>query len=85
MEKRTEVKALPKAHSEVGIEVGLKDFAVMSNGEVFGNPKFFRTLENRLAKAYYDQCPPVPCTLPEPRGQEFERSRMDMPGMWHGS
>ncbi|NJJ38800.1 IS200/IS605 family element RNA-guided endonuclease TnpB [Paenibacillus apii] len=47
----TEVQELSPAHSEVGIDVGIKDFAVLSNGEVFGNPKFFRTLENRLAKA----------------------------------
>ncbi|MFD1773101.1 IS200/IS605 family element RNA-guided endonuclease TnpB [Paenibacillus rhizophilus] len=47
----TEVQALPPVHSEVGIDVGLKDFAVLSSGEVFGNPKFFRTLENKLAKA----------------------------------
>ncbi|MFD1774505.1 IS200/IS605 family element RNA-guided endonuclease TnpB [Paenibacillus rhizophilus] len=47
----TEVQALPQTHSEVGIDMGLKDFAVLSSGEVFGNPKFFRTLENKLAKA----------------------------------
>jgi len=46
-----EVQALPKTISTVGIDVGLKDFAILSNSEVFGNPKFFRTLENKLAKA----------------------------------
>ncbi|KAB7709187.1 IS200/IS605 family element transposase accessory protein TnpB [Bacillus aerolatus] len=47
----TEVKELPKTNSSVGIDVGLKDFAVLSTGEVFSNPRFFRTLEQRLVKA----------------------------------
>jgi putative transposase len=47
----TGVQPLPKTNSEVGIDVGLKHFATLSNGEVFGNPKFFRTLEEKLAKA----------------------------------
>ncbi|HEY0827097.1 MAG TPA: IS200/IS605 family element RNA-guided endonuclease TnpB [Bacilli bacterium] len=46
-----EVHPFPKTHTEVGIDVGLKDFAVLSNGEVFRNPKFFRTAERKLAKA----------------------------------
>lgn len=45
------VQHLPSTQSEVGIDVGLKVFAVLSSGEVFGNPKFFRTLELKLAKA----------------------------------
>ena len=35
----------------VGIDVGLKDFAILSDGTVYENPKFFRTLEKKLAKA----------------------------------
>jgi len=45
-----DIQELPTTNSEVGIDVGLKDFAVLSNGEVFGNPKFFRTSELKLAK-----------------------------------
>jgi len=48
-----EVYPLPKTHAEVGIDVGLKDLAILSNGEVFGNPKFFRTAEEKLAKAQH--------------------------------
>jgi putative transposase len=48
-----DVKALPQTHSEAVIDVGLKEFAVLSSGEVFGNPRFFRTLELRLAKAQH--------------------------------
>jgi putative transposase len=46
-----DVQELPQTHSAVGIDVGLKEFAVLSSGEVYGNPKFFRTLELKLAKA----------------------------------
>ncbi|WP_339315668.1 IS200/IS605 family element RNA-guided endonuclease TnpB [Paenibacillus sp. FSL R10-2734] len=46
-----DVQPLPKTDSSVGIDMGLKNFAILSNGEVFRNPKFFRTLEEKLAKA----------------------------------
>ncbi|MDR7077285.1 putative transposase [Neobacillus niacini] len=47
----TEVWELPKTQSAIGIDVGLKDFAVLSDGTTYSNPKFFRTLEEKLAKA----------------------------------
>ncbi|MGM7634260.1 IS200/IS605 family element RNA-guided endonuclease TnpB [Bacillus sp. Hm123] len=47
----TEVKELPKTNSSVGVDVGLSDFAILSNGQKFHNPKFFRALEQKLAKA----------------------------------
>lgn len=46
----THVQPLPKANREVGIDVGLKDFAILSNGEVFGNPKFLRNMEQKLIR-----------------------------------
>ena len=46
-----EVKELPKTHSHVGVDMGLKNFAILSNGEVFTNPKWFRILEERLVHA----------------------------------
>src|SRR5699024_4108715 len=46
-----EVQELPKTDSAVGIDVGLKDFAILSDGTVYSNPKFFRRLEEKLAKA----------------------------------
>jgi putative transposase len=46
----TEVGHLPPTNRSVGIDVGLKNFAILSNGEVFANPKFLRVLENRLIK-----------------------------------
>ncbi|GEN56109.1 transposase [Halolactibacillus alkaliphilus] len=46
-----EVAELPKTKSAIGIDVGLKDFAILSDGTTYTNPKFFRTLEEKLAKA----------------------------------
>ncbi|MDR9793869.1 MULTISPECIES: IS200/IS605 family element RNA-guided endonuclease TnpB [Aeribacillus] len=47
----TEVQELPKTDSAVGIDVGLKDFAILSDGITYTNPKWFRKLEDKLAKA----------------------------------
>ncbi|PGP60597.1 transposase, partial [Bacillus cereus] len=47
----TEVQELPKTNSYIGMDVGLKDFAILSDGTIYKNPKFFRSLEEKLAKA----------------------------------
>ncbi|MDM5431130.1 IS200/IS605 family element RNA-guided endonuclease TnpB [Bacillus mycoides] len=47
----TDVQELPKTGSSVGIDMGLKDFAILSNGNTYKNLKFFRTLEKKLAEA----------------------------------
>jgi putative transposase len=46
-----EVQELPKINKEVGIDVGLKDFAILSKGEAYENPKFLRKLEPKLIRA----------------------------------
>jgi len=46
----TEVEPIEKTDSSVGVDVGLKDFAILSDGTVYKNPKFFRSLETKLAK-----------------------------------
>ena len=46
----TEVQELPKTGSVCGIDVGLKDFAVLSDETVYKNPRAFRKLERKLAK-----------------------------------
>ncbi len=46
-----EAQPLPKSIAAIGVDVGLKEFAVLSNGEAIHNPKFFRQEERRLAKA----------------------------------
>ncbi len=40
-----------RVESGVGIDLGLKDFATLSTGEKIGNPRHFRALELKLAKA----------------------------------
>lgn len=46
----TEVFNLPKTGTTCGIDVGIKDFAILSDGTIYSNPKFLRTLEDKLAK-----------------------------------
>ena len=41
---------LPKTGSSVGVDVGLKHFAVLSDGTVYQNDRYFRTLEKKLAR-----------------------------------
>jgi len=44
---------LPKQSSEgkaVGIDLGVKDFAITSDGSKYGNPKHYRKYEQKLAK-----------------------------------
>ncbi|MGP7819785.1 IS200/IS605 family element RNA-guided endonuclease TnpB [Niallia sp. 01092] len=46
-----EITELPQTNSAVGVDVGLKDFAILSDGKRYSNPKFFRSAEEKLAKA----------------------------------
>jgi putative transposase len=45
-----EAQSKPSSQEAIGVDVGLKEFAVLSNGEAIANPKFFRKEEKRLAK-----------------------------------
>ena len=45
-----EVKPLPKNNNIVGIDLGIKHFAVTSHGEVVDNPKFGKASEHKLKK-----------------------------------
>ena len=49
-----EIDELPKTNKKIGVDVGLKDFAITSDGEILGNPKYFRKSEKRLAKLQKD-------------------------------
>lgn len=42
------LKVLPTSSKEVGIDVGIKSFAVMSNGQVIDNPKHLKQSESGL-------------------------------------
>ena len=50
----TEIQKLPASDMRVGIDVGIKDYAVLSNGEAYKNPKHLRKSEKRLAKLQRD-------------------------------
>ena len=47
----TEIEAMPSTSGEIGLDLGLKDYLVTSEGLVIPNPKYFRKYESQLAKA----------------------------------
>ncbi len=49
-----DTKQLPKSNNKIGIDLGITDFAITSDGEVFENPKWLRKSERRLAKLQRD-------------------------------
>jgi putative transposase len=46
-----EITLLPLANKTVGIDLGLKDFLITSDGQTIANPKYFARDEKKLAKA----------------------------------
>lgn len=46
----TEMNPIQKTGSFVGVDVGLKDFAILSDGTTYENPNFFRSLEKKLVR-----------------------------------
>src|SRR5699024_2920918 len=46
----TEIEKLETIEKKIGIDVGLKEFAICSDGFRVDNPKYFRKSEKRLAK-----------------------------------
>jgi len=50
----TENVQLPKNNNKVGIDLGLKEFAITSDGEFFNNPKNLKKAEKKLKKLQKD-------------------------------
>jgi len=50
----TEILPLSESIRKVGIDVGIKDFAICSDGKIYANPKQLRKSEKRLAKLQKD-------------------------------
>jgi IS605 OrfB family transposase len=46
-----DAEMLPPAEADTGIDLGLKDFAVLRNGKTIPSPRFFLAMERRLKKA----------------------------------
>lgn len=45
-----EILPLPDVSQSIGVDLGIKDFAITSDGEIFSNPKYYRKYERRLRK-----------------------------------
>ena len=50
----TEIVELTKVETKIGIDLGIKEFAICSNGDKYENPKHLRKSEKRLKKLQKD-------------------------------
>jgi putative transposase len=48
------IKAKPKTNKEIGLDLGIKDFAILSNGKKYSNPKYLNKYQDKLKKAQKD-------------------------------
>ena len=48
--EQADFESLPKTFENVGIDLGIKDFAITSDGQKFENPKFLAKSEKKIAK-----------------------------------
>ena len=46
----TDISPLPQVEGQVGVDLGIKQFAILSTGETFDNPKYLRMYEEKLAR-----------------------------------
>lgn len=49
-----EQEKLPQSPNEIGIDLGIKEFAITSDGEMIENPKYLRKSEKKLRKLQKD-------------------------------
>ena len=52
--KCEEQEKLPQSNNKIGIDLGIKEFAITSDGEMIKNPKCFRKSEKKLKKLQKD-------------------------------
>ena len=52
--EQKEKEKLPATDSKIGIDLGIKEFCITSNGEMIENPKYLRKSEKRLRKLQKD-------------------------------
>ena len=45
---KVDIKKLPKTNSEVGIDLGLKDYAILSDGTKYDNHRYFVKSQKKL-------------------------------------
>lgn len=51
---REDKEKLPEINSTIGIDLGIKEFAIISDGEMIANPKYLRESEKKLRKLQKD-------------------------------
>lgn len=44
----TEVSEWPKTNSSTGVDLGIKDFAILADGTIYKNNRYFKSLEDKL-------------------------------------
>lgn len=49
-----EQEKLPQSQNEIGIDLGIKEFCIISDGEMIKNPKYLRKSEKKLRKLQKD-------------------------------
>ena len=49
-----DIDKLPQCDNKIGIDLGIKEFCITSDGEMIENPKYFRKSEKRLRKLQKD-------------------------------
>ena len=49
-----EQEKLPKSENKIGIDLGIKEFCITSDGEMIENPKYLRKSEKKLRKLQKD-------------------------------
>ncbi|WP_280768836.1 IS200/IS605 family element RNA-guided endonuclease TnpB [Salipaludibacillus daqingensis] len=47
----TDVVEMPKTNASTGVDLGLKDFAILADGTRYKNNRYFKSLEQKLVKA----------------------------------
>lgn len=48
--EESELKRFEHTNKQIGIDLGVKDFVITSDGEVFENKHFFKKEEKRIKK-----------------------------------
>lgn len=52
--EQEDIEKLPITNNEIGIDLGIKEFAITSDGEMIPNPKYLRKSEKKLRKLQKD-------------------------------
>lgn len=65
-----DISELPKTNKAIGIDLGVKDYAITSDGEKIENPKWYRANEDKLAREQRK------LSRRKPNGRNYEKQRV---------